>query len=126
MFFSKKNTAPKFQWNYIHSIETFNFLLEKSSEKPLVIFKHSTRCPISTMALDRFSEMALDIAAESNLVMIDVIADRNISLYVAEHLGVTHQSPQVLIVQNKKAIFDNSHNGINGKEVFNILQTKKG
>jgi bacillithiol system protein YtxJ len=74
------------------------------------------------MALDRFNDAVSEIAAESNLVMIDVIDDRPTSLYVADALGVMHQSPQVLVVHNEKAVYDNSHNGIQGSVVLGLLQ----
>jgi bacillithiol system protein YtxJ len=41
---------------------------------------------------------------------------------VADALGVMHQSPQVLVVHNEKAVYDNSHNGIQGKTVLELIQ----
>jgi len=121
MFFSKSKSKSH-RWEYLRDVNTFKQLVHESSEKPLVIFKHSTRCPISSMALDRFNDAASEIAAESNLVMIDVIDDRPTSLHVADALGVMHQSPQVLVVHNEKAVYDNSHNGIQGKTVLELIQ----
>lgn len=121
MFFSKSKSKSH-RWEYLRDVNTFKQLVHESTEKPLVIFKHSTRCPISSMALDRFNDAASEIAAESNLVMIDVIDDRPTSLHVADALGVMHQSPQVLVVHNEKAVYDNSHNGIQGKTVLELIQ----
>lgn len=121
MFFSKSKSNA-YRWEYLRDVNSYNQLLEDSTQKPWVIFKHSTRCPISSMALDRFMDSVSDIAEISNLVMIDVIDDRQTSLHVADELGVTHQSPQVIVIHKRKAIYDNSHNGIQGKTVFEILQ----
>ena len=121
MFFSKSKSKSH-RWEYLRDVNTFNQLVHESTENPLVIFKHSTRCPISSMALDRFNDAASEIAAESNLVMIDVIDYRPTSLHVADALGVMHQSPQVLVVHNEKAVYDNSHNGIQGKTVLQLIQ----
>ena len=121
MFFSKSKSKSH-RWEYLRDVNTFNQLVHESTEKPLVIFKHSTRCPISSMALDRFNDAASEIAAESNLVMIDVIDYRPTSLHLADALGVMHQSPQVLVVHNEKAVYDNSHNGIQGKTVLELIQ----
>ena len=121
MFFSKSKSKSH-RWEYLRDVNTFNQLVHESTEKPLVIFKHSTRCPISSMALDRFNDAASEIAAESNLVMIDVIDYIPTSLHVADALGVMHQSPQVLVVHNEKAVYDNSHNGIQGKTVLELIQ----
>lgn len=121
MFFSKSKSNAH-RWEYLRDLNTFKQLVQESTEKPLVIFKHSTRCPISSMALDRFNDAVKEIAAESNLVMIDVIDDRPTSLHVAEALGIVHQSPQVLVVHHEKAVYDNSHSGIQGRTVLDILQ----
>jgi bacillithiol system protein YtxJ len=120
MFFSKSKSNHR--WEYLRNAADFENLMSASEEKPLVIFKHSTRCPISSMALDRFNDAVSDIADLANVVMIDVINDRPISLHVADVLQVTHQSPQVLVVSKEKAIYDNSHNGIQGKSVLDLLQ----
>ncbi len=121
MFFSKSKSNT-YRWKYLRDVNSYNQLLEDSTQKPLVIFKHSTRCPISSMALDRFMDSVSDISEISNLVMIDVIDDRSTSLYAADELGVMHQSPQIIVIHNRKAIYDNSHNGIQGKTVLEILQ----
>jgi bacillithiol system protein YtxJ len=120
MFFSKSKS--NYRWEYLRNVTDFENLLSASEEKPLVIFKHSTRCPISSMALDRFNDAVSDIANLANVVMIDVIDDRPISLHVANALQITHQSPQVLVVSKQKAVYDNSHNGIQGKNVLDQLQ----
>jgi bacillithiol system protein YtxJ len=121
MFFSKKKQELQNLWQNIAEIETFQALLEKSNEKPLVIFKHSNRCSISSMALNRFSNFAEDIALKSHLALVDVVADRPVSLHIADELSIQHQSPQVLVIKNGKVVLHNSHNGIDGAEVLNSL-----
>lgn len=121
MFFSRKKQKPQDHWQNISDIDSFQELLEKSNEKPLVIFKHSNRCSISSMALSRFSDYAEDIAEKSYLALVDVVADRSVSMHIADEISVQHQSPQVLVIKNNKVIFHNSHNGINGAQVLNVL-----
>ena len=120
MFFSKSKS--NYRWEYLRDTNTFENLRLESDQKPLVIFKHSTRCPISSMALDRFNDAVAQIAELSNVVMVDVIDDRPISMHIAEVLSVTHQSPQVIVIHQQNAIYDNSHSGIQGKSVLEILQ----
>lgn len=120
MFFSKSKSNHR--WDYLRNVADFENLISASDEKPLVIFKHSTRCPISSMALDRFNDAVSDIADLANLVMVDVIDDRPLSLHIADVLQITHQSPQVIVVSKQEAIYDNSHNGIQGKSVLSLLQ----
>jgi bacillithiol system protein YtxJ len=121
MFFSKSKTNA-YRWEYLRDSETFNQLLSATNEKPLVIFKHSTRCPISSMALDRFNDYVTEIAELATVVMIDVIENRPVSLHVADALNVMHQSPQVLVLHQEQAVYDNSHSGIQGKVLLEFIQ----
>jgi len=122
MFFSKKNTPARFVWNEITTPEHVDKLIEKSEQKPVVFFKHSGRCNISAMALNRFEDYAKEIDENSYLFMIDVVNHRPASLHAAEKLGVVHQSPQILVLYQGKAIYDNSHGSIDGRHVLNIIK----
>lgn len=121
MFFSKKPAAPRYVWSHIATPENVDTLIEKSHNKPLVIFKHSGRCNISAMALNRFEDYVKEIESSAYVFMIDVVNNRPASLHAAEVLSVVHQSPQVLVVNKGKAIFDDSHGSIDGREVLKIL-----
>ncbi|WMN12559.1 bacillithiol system redox-active protein YtxJ [Marivirga salinae] len=100
-------------WNRLDSKETLDKIIEDSNENPIVIFKHSTSCSISAMALNRLerswneSEMA-----EVKAYYLDLISYRDISNTVAEIFGVMHQSPQVLLIKNGECVYDDSHMGI--------------
>ncbi len=89
--------------------------VELSHEKPQLIFKHSTRCSISSMAKDRLER-------EWNLENVepwylDLIAYRNISNAIASELGVHHESPQAILLKDGAAIHDSSHNSISVSEI---------
>jgi bacillithiol system protein YtxJ len=122
MFFSKKNSPARFVWNEITTSEHVNKLIEKSEQKPVIFFKHSGRCNISAMALNRFEDYAKEIDENSILYMIDVVNHRPASLHAAEMLGVVHQSPQILVIHHGKAIYDNSHGAIDGRQVLKIIK----
>ena len=77
-------------------ITTENELLElmaKSSHKPQVIFKHSTRCYISSRVLKNTQSSFEDPRADWYL--LDLIAFRNLSNEIEKLLTVAHQSPQL-------------------------------
>lgn len=80
----------------------------------MVIFKHSTRCSISAMALNRL-EREFDQArmGESPIYFLDLISFREVSNQVAEEFEVMHQSPQVLVIKGEECVYDDSHMGIN-------------
>jgi len=81
-----------------------------SATKPVVIFKHSTRCSISIMAKGR-----LDRALQPEGVdfyYLDLLAYRPVSNKIAEIFSVPHESPQVLLIKNAECIYEETHNGI--------------
>jgi len=92
--------------------------LDKVSETgTVIIFKHSTRCPISSMAYSRLAE-GWDF--ENNNVpiyYIDVVRHRDVSNQVSSHYGIQHESPQVLVISHGQCVYDNSHHGITADDL---------
>lgn len=102
-------------WIELHDISQLDFLCESSRTKPCVIFKHSTRCSISHMALARLER---SVAPEgTDFYFLDLIKHRDISQAIAERFSVYHESPQVLLIRNGECVYDNSHNGITMDEL---------
>ena len=87
-----------------------------SKVKSQVIFKHSTRCSISSMAKNRLERGA----APDNIdfYYLDLIKHRNISQKVAEDFDVSHESPQILLIRNGECVYDESHSGISMSEII--------
>jgi len=104
-------------WIEVKTIEQVNDLINKSEAISVLFFKHSTRCSISIMAKDRIERNWNINTAEVIPVYLDLIQYRSISNYLAETLAVEHQSPQVILVKNKKAIYNESHNMIQVKNI---------
>jgi len=125
MFFSKKNSPARFVWNQVTTLEHVDKLLEKSKDKPVVFFKHSGRCNISAMALNRFEDFAKEVDENAFLFMIDVVNHRPASMHAADVLAITHQSPQVLVIDHGKAIYADSHGSIDGRQVLKIIKDLK-
>ena len=100
-------------WNRLETIEALDELIIKSYNAPIVLFKHSTRCSISSMALNRMSSGIEDM----DFSLLDIIAYRDISNEVATRFNLIHQSPQVLIIHQGKCIFNTSHLGISSSVV---------
>jgi len=100
-------------WNKLEDKETLNKIIKESNERPILIFKHSTRCSISSMALNRLERSwNQDDLGDLKPYYLDLIAHREVSNAIAEDLGVYHQSPQVIILKNGSPVYDNSHMGI--------------
>jgi bacillithiol system protein YtxJ len=102
-------------WINLNDEGLLNEIKAKSAEKPQLIFKHSTRCSISSMAKNR-----LDRAEQPegiDFYYLDLIANRNLSNKVAEAFDVEHESPQVLLIKNGACVYDESHTGISIDEI---------
>jgi bacillithiol system protein YtxJ len=85
-------------------------VLEDSSSKPVLLFKHSTRCPVSAEAYDHFRKhVGQDASPGVDYVLVLVVESRSISNAISEDLGVKHESPQALLIRNGKAVWHDSH-----------------
>jgi bacillithiol system protein YtxJ len=94
---------------------------ENSFSKPVLIFKHSTRCSVSIMAKRSFeNDWNLDPDAVSTY-FLDLISYRSVSNKIAEQFGVEHQSPQIILVKNGNAVYHVSHSDIDFKELTKVL-----
>ena len=122
LFSSKREET--FPWVKISSIDQLNDVLLNSSEKPLLIFKHSTRCSISSMALNSFERYWTNDPAFCDLYFIDLLRHRDVSDEIAVLTGIVHQSPQVIVIRGKEIVYDATHSSIDGRKIESIL--KKG
>ncbi len=98
-------------WHILSSVETLNQAIKESNAHPIALFKHSTRCPISTMAKSRLERTNNDALAD-RIYYLDLLKYRDISNAIAEKLSVNHESPQVIVVKNGKAAYVATHNSI--------------
>lgn len=88
---------------------------KESSEKTQVIFKHSTRCSISSMAKSRLERSNAPEGIKFHF--LDLIKYRSVSNKIEEQFMVQHESPQVLIIKNGECVYDESHSGISMDEI---------
>lgn len=85
-------------------------VLEGSAAKPVLLFKHSTRCPVSAEAYDQFlKHVNKDADPAVDYALVLVVEDRPVSHAAAEDLGVKHESPQALFIKNGQAVWHDSH-----------------
>ncbi len=108
------------KWLNLNSIDQLGKIIENSKSSPQIIFKHSTTCPISSMAKLRFEEAwNVDYA---DCYYLDLLAYRSISNEVAERFAVHHESPQLILIHNEEVILDASHMDISVKEILEVFQ----
>jgi bacillithiol system protein YtxJ len=100
-------------WHRLTSISEFDNILMQSqlNGSAFVLFKHSSRCMVSTMALRAFeSEYTKELPA----YFIDLIRYRDVSKHIEKTTGVMHQSPQVITINKGDVVYHDSHSGICG------------
>lgn len=92
-----------------------------SSANGALIFKHSTRCAISQMALSRFKRGWDKAKDYLPIYYLDLIRHRNISNLIAEHYVIRHESPQILWIKGGKCQYSTSHHGISPSELERVI-----
>jgi bacillithiol system protein YtxJ len=96
---------------------TLDNLLSDSKQKTVLVFKHSNACPISARA---YREMQ-KLEDEVNLLEIQAVPD--LSREVESLTGVTHESPQVILLRDGKAVWNASHFDVNAASVSQALES---
>ena len=107
-------------WIELNQTDQLAAIKELSKTKPQIIFKHSTRCSISSMALSRLERSEQPQTAD--FYFLDLIKHRAISNQIAEDFSVNHESPQLLLIKNASCVYDESHSGISMDEIVEQLQ----
>jgi bacillithiol system protein YtxJ len=100
----------------IQSIEEYKALLHTSNTHPVLLFKFSPICPISFYAEEQFNTYVTQSPQKLKAYRVDVIKSKSVSQYIAKHLGVTHQSPQTLLLSEGLCVWHDSHNSLTIKE----------
>ena len=109
------------QWIILREGNDVQRLDELSHHEILIFFKHSTRCGISVAAKDRLEKHWDRLRADVIFGYVDLLRYRDVSDLIAEKYGVVHQSPQIVIVKNGKAIYHTSHHRISIDDINRVL-----
>ncbi|RDB32336.1 bacillithiol system redox-active protein YtxJ [Exiguobacterium sp. RIT594] len=93
------------QLRKLQSISDFDQFV--SEHATFVICKHSTTCPISSAGFSAYMKYADTTEIPTAYLLIQEA--RTLSNHIAEQYNVRHESPQVLFIQDGKAVFTTSH-----------------
>ena len=103
-------------FNKITTREALDELMARSDKEPVAVFKHSTTCPISSGA---YKEM---VHFPGEVALIDVQSARDLSRDVEVRTGIEHESPQVIVLRNGKAVWHASHWKVTAKAVEQAMR----
>jgi bacillithiol system protein YtxJ len=112
------------KWTPLTAADQIYSAFDADKQRPTLLFKHSTRCSISAMALNRFeSEWNQDL--DCDLLFLDLLKHRDLSNRIAEVSGIQHESPQAILVVSGKVVYNASHNAISATQIEAILKDIK-
>tara|TARA_B100000401_G_C52754820_1_gene695142 strand:- start:278 stop:652 length:375 start_codon:yes stop_codon:yes gene_type:complete len=120
VFFSKKIKDNQ-NWVALKEKNQLDELLESSKITPVLLFKHSTRCSISTMALNRLNQ-GLNWSLKCNFCYLDLLSFRILSNQIANISKVEHQSPQAILIHKNNVLYSESHGAINANEINELIK----
>ena len=110
----------KLAWTYIELESELMDAIALSVSLPCLFFKHSTRCIVSSMALKSFEKEWVG-SDQISLFFIDLISHRSVSSLLASETNVIHQSPQVVVLNNKQVIYHASPHVIDAKLIYETI-----
>jgi bacillithiol system protein YtxJ len=106
---SKPEKKSHLNWIPLTSLDQLKEIKEQSKTESVLIFKHSTRCGVSSMVIKQFEKLFTDEHEHVKVYYLDLLSYRNISDEVGFTFQVMHKSPQLIVVKNEISIFDASH-----------------
>jgi bacillithiol system protein YtxJ len=116
----EKQSVSKVGWRQLTDLGQLNEIIDLSTENPVLIFKHSTRCSISRMVLKQF-ENEFDLQDKVIPYYLDLLEFRNVSNEIASRFRVFHQSPQLIVIKDGIAIFNDSHGSIDAGKLEQFI-----
>lgn len=108
-------------WITITTEEDFYNIITRSVTKAQIIFKDSTSCGISAHAKERLLDGYSLIDGKADFHYLDLLTFRPVSNLIAQTLMVTHQSPQIIVLKDKKVVYTSSHHAISPAGIAEYL-----
>lgn len=107
-----KDKGGEINWKKLSQENQLTEFIELSKSKPIAMFKHSTRCSLSSMVKSRL-ERAWDINGNDiEIYYLDLIQYRDVSNKIASIFNIEHQSPQLIVLDQGKVLYHASHGEI--------------
>ncbi|AUC23090.1 MULTISPECIES: bacillithiol system redox-active protein YtxJ [Polaribacter] len=106
---SKVEKVSYLNWIPLTSMEELEKIKEISKTEAVLIFKHSTRCGISSMVIKQFEKLFTEEHQKLKVYYLDLLNYRDISDEVGFTFQVMHQSPQLIVVKNGVSVENASH-----------------
>ncbi|MCL6217598.1 bacillithiol system redox-active protein YtxJ [Zunongwangia pacifica] len=118
----ESKSESKINWIPLVDLSQLEEAIQQSEQHLVGILKHSTRCGISKMVLRQF-ENSYDLPDDApiDLYFLDLLSYREISNEIANRFKVRHESPQLILLQQKEVVHHSSHQDIDVKNLKEFL-----
>ncbi len=118
---NKDSNESSLLWNPLTEIKQLDEIVSESETLPIFIFKHSTRCSISRMALKNFEREYALSPTDAKLYFLDLLQHRDISNAIGQKFNVVHQSPQLLLIKKGHCLYHVSHGDIDATDLLSKI-----
>jgi bacillithiol system protein YtxJ len=95
---------------------TLENLITDSKQKPVIVFKHSNACSISSRAYREMEKL-------DGVNILEVQSAREVSREFANLTGIRHETPQVIILRDGKAVWNASHFDVTAADVMKAVES---
>ena len=98
------------EWTNLGTRDELDAVFRASSDRPVVLLKHSLSCGSSKSTLRDLRGFADRPENEAAVfALVEIQNARDLSDEITERTGVTHESPQVIVLRNGRASWHASH-----------------
>lgn len=115
-------TEESDNWETITDISEIDPLIERSKDRPQLIYKHSNRCSVCFVAKGNLEKGSETILQHADMHYLDVVKNRDVSNSIASDLDVRHESPQAIVVEDGEVIWHASHGGIDSEKIIEVFK----
>jgi bacillithiol system protein YtxJ len=107
----------------LRQLSDLDRLLDDSAQRPVLLFKHSYACGTSAEALDELiAHLDEQRQHDTDYAVVTVQTHREISNAVSARLGVRHETPQALLIRDRKVVWSASHFRVTADAVAKAIE----
>ena len=118
---SPKENVDRISWNLLTSEQEVDEVVLASNGNPQVILKHSPRCGTSFFVKNGLDSIKKEESSNADFHLVDVIRNRSVSMYLAEKLGIRHESPQAFVLKEGEVSWHGSHHRVNEARILEAV-----
>ena len=106
----------------LDNIDAFDRIIAASEERLVLLFKHSVTCGTSAQAHDELVAHLSENQHTAQYAIVTVQTHRDVSDAIETHFNVRHETPQVLLIQEGRAVWEASHFGVTADAINNAIE----